>query len=138
MVEWSCILLRLKSWSTKGASDHPAFMVNYSTVSHTFSVSSAQRKKNMWGHSNISSYCSCVWCESRESGGIVSSKFLCITPVAENSSEKVTFRILPNINDGAPVQKRLNNGLNTLFVSTEKLHHRPPIGFQMRIRLGVL
>ena len=68
----------------------------------------------------------------------MSSKFPCVTPVAESYSEKVTFRILPNINDGAPVQKRLNNGLNTMFVSAEKLHHRPPIGFQMRIRLRVL
>ena len=33
--EQSCLLLRLKSQSTKGASHHPAFMGNCLTISHT-------------------------------------------------------------------------------------------------------
>ena len=31
----SCILLRLKSWSAKGTSLHPAFMGSLPTISHT-------------------------------------------------------------------------------------------------------
>ena len=42
MVEWSCILLRLKSRSVRRASYYPAFMGNSPTISHTFLVLSTQ------------------------------------------------------------------------------------------------
>ena len=35
MVEWSCILLGLKSWSARGASHHTAFMGKCSTVQNS-------------------------------------------------------------------------------------------------------
>ena len=38
MVKWSCLLLRLKSRSTRGASHHTAFMDNWQTINHTFLV----------------------------------------------------------------------------------------------------
>ena len=63
------------------------------------------KEMRMWDQSKISSYCFCVWCESRELGGRGSSRFPCIVPVVETSSDRVTFAILPNINDGAPRQK---------------------------------
>ena len=59
-----------------------------------------------WGQYKISSYCSCVWCESRESEGRGSLRFPCVTPVVETSSHRVTFRNLSNINNGAPLQKQ--------------------------------
>ena len=37
-----CLLLPLKSWSTRGASHHPAFKGNYLTISHTFLTLSTQ------------------------------------------------------------------------------------------------
>ena len=33
--EQSCLLPRLKSWSARGASHHPAFMGNYLAISRT-------------------------------------------------------------------------------------------------------
>ena len=35
------------------------------------------------GRSKITSYCICVWCESGEIGGRKSSRFTCVTSVAE-------------------------------------------------------
>ena len=72
----------------------------------------------------------------KESGGRGSLRFPCVTLVVETSSDRVTFRIPSNINDGAPVQKQ-PTGL-TRFVYTEKVHHRPPTGFQMLIWLEML
>ena len=34
--ESSCLLLRLKSWSARGAFHHPAFMDSCPTISHTY------------------------------------------------------------------------------------------------------
>ena len=60
----------------------------------------------MWGQSKISSYCFCVWRESRELGGRGSSRFPCLIPMVETSSDRVKFRIPSNTNDGAPLQKQ--------------------------------
>ena len=54
------------------------------------------------GQSKVSSYCLCIWCESRELGSRGSSRFSCVTPVVEAFS----FRILANISDGVPLQKQ--------------------------------
>ena len=48
----------------------------------------------------------CVWCESRELGSRGNSRFLCVTPVAETFSDRVAFRMPPNISDAAPLQKQ--------------------------------
>ena len=60
------------------------------------------REMKTWGQSKVSSCCFFVWSESRELGGRGSSRFPCVIPVVETSSDRVTFRILSNINDGAP------------------------------------
>ena len=54
--------------------------------------------------------------------------------MVETSSDRVTFRIPSNINDGAPLQKQPT--ASTL--RRKKLHHRPPTGFQMWIWLEAL
>ena len=46
----------------------------------------------------------CVWCESRELGGKGSSRFSHVILVVE-TSDRVAFRILSNISDGASMQK---------------------------------
>ena len=56
-----------------------------------------------WRHSKISSYCFCVWWESRELGSRGSWRFPCINPVPEASSDRVTFKTLSNILNGAPL-----------------------------------
>ena len=48
----------------------------------------------------------CVWFESRDLGSRGSSRFSCVSPVVETFSERVTFRILPNVSDVAPQQKQ--------------------------------
>ena len=62
-------MLRLKPWSARGASYHPAFMDNY--YSHVFSlINSVEefsfKEMRMWGQFKISSGCLCVLCESKE------------------------------------------------------------------------
>ena len=47
-----------------------------------------------------------VWCESRELGNKGSSRIACITPVVETLSDRAALIILPNISDGAPLQKQ--------------------------------
>ena len=65
------------------------------------------KEMRTWGHSKISYSCVCVWCESGELGCNRSSIFPCVTPVVETfSSDKATFRIPSNINDGAPLRKQ--------------------------------
>ena len=44
--------------------------------------------------------------ESRDLGSRGMSRFPCVTTVVKSSSDKVTFRILSNINDGAPLRKQ--------------------------------
>ena len=69
-----------------------------------------------WGQSKISCSCICVWCESRELGRRRSSRFLCITRVVESFfSDRVTFRIPSNINDGAPLEKQSTALTRRLF-----------------------
>ena len=60
-----------------------------------------------WGKSKISSSYICVLCESAELGRRRSLRFPCVTLVVETfSSDRVTFRIPSNINDGGPLQKQ--------------------------------
>ena len=112
LVSKICLLLWLKSRSVRGVSHRPAFMGNYPTISHTLLALLPGGRvllqgKRMWGQSKISSYCFCVWCKSRELGSRGSSRFSCVTPVLETFySDRVVFRILTNINDGALLQKQ--------------------------------
>ena len=112
LVSKICLLFWLKSRSVRGVSHRPAFMGNYPTISHTLLALLPGGRvllqgKRMWGQSKISSYCFCVWCKSRELGSRGSSRFPCVTPVLETFySDRVVFRILTNINDGALLQKQ--------------------------------
>ena len=111
MVEWSCIFLRINSRMARGASHHPAFMGNCPTISHTFSAISTQCMNLLkWNEDmvqyKVSSYCSCFWCESRESRGRRSLRFPCVTLVVETSSHRVIFRNPSNMNDGTPQWKQ--------------------------------
>ena len=67
------------------------------------------------GQSKVSSYYFCVWYKSKELGGRGSSRFSYVTQVVETSSDRVTFRILPNINNGAPLQKQPTDLTHWLF-----------------------
>ena len=61
----------------------------------------------MWDQFKITSYCFCVWCESREIGGRGSSTFPCVTQVLETSTlDRATLRTLPNNNNEVPLQKQ--------------------------------
>ena len=51
----------------------------------------------------------------KESGGRGSLRFPCVTLVVETSSDRVTFRIPSNINDGAPVRKQSTSLTHCLF-----------------------
>ena len=60
------------------------------------------------GSVQILSYCICVWCESGELGSRRSLRFLYVTPVVETfSSDSISFRTPSNINNTAPLWKRL-------------------------------
>ena len=89
--------------------------------SHAFSLiyqvdEFSLKKMRTWAQYKISCYCFCVWCESRESGGRESSRFPCVTPVMETSSDRVTFRIKSNINDGSPLRKQPTGLTRSLFL----------------------
>ena len=73
------------------------------------------KEMRTWGQSKISSYCFCFWCEPRESGGKGSSRFPCVTPVVENSLDRVILGIPSNIKDGAPVRKQPKGLTRCLF-----------------------
>ena len=64
------------------------------------------KEMRRWGQYKISSYSFCVWCESRKSGGIESSRFSCVISVVGTASDRLTFRIPSNMNDGAPLRKQ--------------------------------
>ena len=88
------------------------------------------KEMKTWGQPKISSYCFCVWCESRELGGRGSSRFPCATPVVETCK-------LSHVNS-VRYQRRSSsaktaNGLNMFTASAKKLHRRHPTRFQMRI-----
>ena len=55
LVEWSSILPRLKSRIARGSYDHPAFMGNCPTISHTFSVLSTQWMNLLKGKEDMGS-----------------------------------------------------------------------------------
>ena len=72
--------------------------------SHVFSLiypvdDFSLKEVRTWGQCKFSFYCSCVWCESRKSGGKGSSRFPCVNPMVETSSHRVTFRNPSNIVD---------------------------------------
>ena len=62
------LIASAKFWRVRKASHHLVFMGNYQTISHMFYsiVPSTQwmKEMRMWGSSEITSYCFCVWCES--------------------------------------------------------------------------
>ena len=106
----------LNPWSVKEASHHPAFMGNRPTIIRTFLALSTQRMSSplrKGGQPMISSCSLGVRCESRELGGEAGE----FKTVNTNGRElfhrlsfsyrklldKVAFRILSNINDGAPL-----------------------------------
>ena len=83
---------QLKPWSARGTSHHPPI---WATIIHTFFSLShpvdefSVKEIHMWGQPKISSCCLCVWCKSKELGGL----------------GRASFRILSNINDGATLRK---------------------------------
>ena len=65
------------------------------------------KEMRTWDQSKISSSCICVWCESGELGCRRNSRLPCVNPMVKIfSSDRVTFRILSNINNKAPLQKQ--------------------------------
>ena len=107
---------QLKSWSARGVSHHPLI---WATIIHTFfnlihPVDEFSFKEmHMWGKPKTSSCFLCVWCKSKELGGrgstrsptsMVESFSVDFLPAIE-SYWTVAFRILSNINDGAPLRK---------------------------------
>ena len=123
-VEWSCVNKRIKSVGTLNSGWVVVYIAlvkiperegNISPSSfywqlldyelQVFSLVSpvdefSLNEMRTWDQSKISSYCFCVWCESRKLGSRRSSRLPCVTPVVETFSDRVTFRIPPNINNG--------------------------------------
>ena len=72
-----------------------------------------------WGQSKSSSFCFCVWCESRELGGRGSSRFPCVNIVVETSTNKAShLQIHPRAED----QERLKSDYQTDFKTYYKMH----------------
>ena len=110
-------MLQLKTWSARVTSYHrliwatiihKLFSLIHAVDEFSFKVMSV-----MWGQPKISSCCLCVWCKSKELGGrgstrsptsMVESFSVDFLPAIE-SYWTVAFRILSNINDGAPLRK---------------------------------
>ena len=69
-------MLQLKIWSTRGASNHSAFMGKWPTFISLIHPEDelSIKEMRMWGQSKISSCCLCDWCVSREMGGKGESK----------------------------------------------------------------
>ena len=107
-----CLFFWLKSCSVRGPFHLPTFMGSCPTISHTFFVLSTKwmrSRSRKWGRGISPRFHILVfaWCESGKLGrGRRSSRFFCVTPVVKTSSDRVTFRILSNINDWAPLQKQ--------------------------------
>ena len=80
------VMLWLKTWSTKGASDHSAFMDKLLAVNNLIHPKDGLsfKEMRMWGQSKILSCCICDWCESREMGGRESQRLP--TPMVESFS----------------------------------------------------
>ena len=69
-----------------------------------------------WDQSKISYSCICVCYESGELGRRRSLRFPCVTSVVETfSSDRVTFRMPSNINDGASLRKQPTALTHRLF-----------------------
>ena len=66
------------------------------------------------GWSNITFHCICVWCKSGELGGRRCSRFPCVTPVVESSSDKV------DKHQQWSSSAKTANSLNLLTVSAKK------------------
>ena len=115
-------MLQLKLWSARGASHHPLI---WATIIHAFfslihpSEEFFFKEMSMWGKPKISFCCLCVWCKSKELGGkggggwgeykILNTNGGKLLRRFSSSYRKlldrVAFRILSNINDGAPLRK---------------------------------
>ena len=97
------------------------------------------KKMRTWAQYKISCYCFCVWCESRESGGTESSRFPCVIPVVETSSDRVTFRITSNINDGSPLRKQPTGLTRSLCLQTsDRISNVDPTRGAVNVGVGGL
>ena len=72
------------------------------------------KEMRTWSWSNITSHCICVWCESGELGGRRCSRFPCVTPVVESSSDKV------DKHQQWSSSAKTANSINMLTVSAKK------------------
>ena len=96
-VKWSCANKSNISMKTNYGQlpDYKSHVFSLIYLVDEFSL----KEMRMWGLSKIST-------ESRDLGSRGMSRFPCVTPVVKSSSDRVTFRILSNINDGAPLRKQ--------------------------------
>ena len=88
-------MLRLKTWSARGASVHSACMGKEPTVISRIHPKDELSLKEirMWSQSKISSCCICDWCESREMEGRGSPRLP--TPLVENfSADLITAKVI--------------------------------------------
>ena len=123
----ACLLLRLKSRSTKGHLTIQLLWAAAQILVTRFLPCLPSGRVLL-----------CVWCESGELEGRTSSRFSCVTPVVETfSSDRVAFRTSSNISDGTPLQKQQKSSKYRLFPE-KKLYRRLPIGFEMRMWLEKL
>ena len=87
----------------------PIFMDNWLTFSRTFLAFSIQWIRSPSINEGVGSHwdsscCFCVFCESRELGGRMSSRFPCVTPVIKTfSQDRVAVKTLSNNSNGVPI-----------------------------------
>ena len=87
----------------RGASHHSAFMGNCSTISRMYLALSIQLVSGVNSRFHIIILHLVRIKRIRKQGEL---KILCITPVVETFSDRVAFKLLSNISDGAPLQKQ--------------------------------
>ena len=107
----ACLLLRLKSRSTKGHLTIQLLWAAAQILVTRFLPCLPSGRVLL-----------CVWCESGELEGRTSSRFSCVTPVVETfSSDRVAFRTSSNISDGTPLQKQQKSSKYRLFPEKKTL-----------------
>ena len=99
-------MLQLKTWGTKGASNHSAFTGKWLTVISLIHPEDELSFKEMriWGQSKISSCCICDWCKSREMKGRGSPRLP--TPVVESFSGNL-FPVIKSYCTESPFELRI-------------------------------
>ena len=103
---------QLKPWSARETSHHPLI---WASIIHTcFSLiypvdELSFKEMRIWGQPKTSSCCLCVWCKNQEAGEstrLPTSMMESFSADFLSAMESYwTFRILPNINDGATLRK---------------------------------